>query len=464
MLLWHRLVVGAALIWVAPGFAQGQGDAARGFAASALDPASEQALLVSAQVPVDDLAARVAKLEAALQKAEEKAAAGRPTHQLCGRLFIDFATFSQDAENKAVYGDAKNGIGVRAAWFGVEGRIFDVFSYRTEVGFIGPINTLAPGNAFIGNGVAFKDVWMGVHDLPVLGNLRVGHFKEPYSLEEMISSRFITFMERSMGNSVFSPAYGLGAMVFNGTEDQHLLWQVGVFENDLPDAIPRRDADNFATAFTGRVVWLPWYDECTEGRGLLHLGAAYSYRDAFDAAHDFRSRENSAFGPYILRGGAPVLTDCNLFGLEAAVVYGPFSVQSEYKEAWLEYPTGGNAVIPAFYVQLSYFLTGENRGYKFDLGRFDRVKPFENFFRVRAEDGCCYTGKGAWELAYRYDYCDISEMGAAAGLATTHTVGVNWYLCPYARIMANYVHGLPHKDYTEAGEIDAFMMRYQVDF
>ena len=40
-----------------------------------------------------------------------------------------------------------------------------------------------------------------------------------------------------------------------------------------------------------RATWLPWYDEATEGRGLIHTGVAYSHRDAFDNQFD---REVSA--------------------------------------------------------------------------------------------------------------------------------------------------------------------------
>ena len=66
------------------------------------------------------------------------------------------------------------------------------------------------------------------------------------------------------------------------------------------------------------------------------------------------------------------------------------------------------------YAYVSYFLTGENRPYDRKLGVFDRVRPYEDFFRVRTDDGSIETGWGAWELAYRFSYIDI-----LGNLATT---------------------------------------------
>ena len=61
------------------------------------------------------------------------------------------------------------------------------------------------------------------------------------------------------------------------------------------------------------------------------------------------------------------------------------------------------------YAFVSYFLTGENRPYNRKMGVFDRVKPYEDFFRVRDCDGNVSTGHGAWELAYRFSYIDMLD-------------------------------------------------------
>jgi phosphate-selective porin OprO/OprP len=306
-----------------------------------------------------------------------------------------------------------------------------------------------------------------VGELPVVGNFRAGHFKEPIGLEELTSDNFTTFMERSMGDQIFLPARNTGFMFFDWTEAKHMTWQLGMFDTDIADNPSTRTADELAQSVTGRVTWLPWYDECTDGRGLLHTGAAYSYRHPYHNSRTFSGRADEHIGLTYINTGALSLADYQLYGLESAFVYGPLSVQSEYFHVQADPTAAGTKDMQfnAFYVTVSYFLTGEHRPYRRELGVFDRIKPFENFFRVRAEDGCIYTGKGAWELAYRYDYCDVGDVGRAnASLVGASTYGVNWYLNPYTRMMFNYVHGDMNKSYADAGTLDAFLTRFQIDF
>jgi phosphate-selective porin OprO/OprP len=165
-----------------------------------------------------------------------------------------------------------------------------------------------------------------------------------------------------------------------------------------------------------------------------------------------------------------------MLGLETAFVYGPLSVQSE---AYVNYidrlGASPNAKTAGGYVYFSYFLTGENRPYNRKTGTFDRVKPYENFFRVRDEDGNVCTGKGAWELAYRASYLDcyddgrlspLYDFGCTGGQYTfDNTFGVNWYLSPYARMMFEYVHASINMNTgLGAGDLNIFQVRTQIDF
>jgi phosphate-selective porin OprO and OprP len=91
-------------------------------------------------------------------------------------------------------------------------------------------------------------------------------------------------------------------------------------------------------------------------------------------------------------------------------------------------------------VQASYFLTGEHRPYIRKEGLIGRVIPFENFFRVRTEDGCVRTGKGAWEVGYRLSYLNLTNAGVTGGRVTDNTFGLTWYLNPFTKVLFNYVH------------------------
>ena len=52
--------------------------------------------------------------------------------------------------------------------------------------------------------ISFKDVWIELNKLPLNGNIRVGHFKEPLRLEALTSSKYITFMERGLPIAMLS--------------------------------------------------------------------------------------------------------------------------------------------------------------------------------------------------------------------------------------------------------------------
>ena len=77
----------------------------------------------------------------------------------------------------------------------------------------------------------------------------------------------------------------------------------------------------------------------------------------------------------------------DLVGAELAFVYGPLSFQSEYYVNYINRITGADCKAQGAYAYVSYFLTGENRPYDRTRGIFGRVKPYENFFRVRDENG-----------------------------------------------------------------------------
>jgi phosphate-selective porin OprO/OprP len=105
-----------------------------------------------------------------------------------------------------------------------------------------------------------------------------------------------------------------------------------------------------------------------------------------------------------------------------------------------------------FYIQGSYFLTGEHRKYKTSTGAFDRVKPKENFSSA--------SGTGAWEVAARYSQIDLNEGSVTGGRLRNVTVGLNWHLNPNMRIMWNYIRA----DLSGVGKASLFLMRFQIDF
>ncbi|MCH7520959.1 MAG: hypothetical protein IIB42_04535, partial [Candidatus Marinimicrobia bacterium] len=293
-----------------------------------------------------------------------------------GRIMNDRAFFSVDDDLTSEYGDFENGTEFRRARLYISGDIYEHFMFKAQYDFAG-------GDA------DFKDMYIGLKDIPYIGHLKVGHFKEPFGLEEMNSSKYIIFMERAL-TSPFTPVRNTGFMIYDDALDERLTWAAGVFRDtdDFGDGV---EDGNFN--ITGRVTGLPWYRE--NGRKLLHLGLAYSFRSPDETR--FRDRPEAHLSPVRLvdTGSFPVDNERRI-GTELALVYGPFSFQSEYMRSDVDTDLVGNRDFDAFYAMASYFITGENRAYKRSAGAFDRVKPKRNF-SLNGED----RGPGAWEVALR---------------------------------------------------------------
>lgn len=480
---WSIAVAVAAVVWAAGGIACAQ------YADLPSDPAYALAIgegpeshFVAASGEAEkDLAARVKDLESALKKikdkeaADKKKAASAPSAKLGGRVYFDSVFFGQNAASRANLGDGQDTSFFRTTRLSAEGVGFDVMYYKVEVDFAPRrdiTTSVAAGHSHTVSAqqTSFKDVYFGIQELPLVGKVQVGHFKEPFSLEELTSSRFITFTERALPN-VMVPQRNLGIMIGNHTQSQNATWAMGVFRT-VDDMPPYLADDSSIYAFTARGTWLPWYDEATEGRGLLHVGGAYSYRDYSNKTLRLSARPETGAGPTIIDsriGGFDRLTgvaDAQLYGGELAAVYGPLSIQTEYIATLFERTaTNQDPYVHGAYVYVSYFLTGEHRPYKRSSGTFDRVKPFTNFFRVRTSDGYVETGSGAIELAYRYSYLDADNSILLGGYASNHTFGINWYLNPYTRVMCDYTHS--NVDVKDAGPntyIDCFTVRAAFDF
>lgn len=391
----------------------------------------------------------------------------KPTYKLIGRIFVDHLVSDQDDLHEATYGDAENRTRFDTARIGIEGNVYENVEYKIEMAF-GEAGIKANGTQNVDRPV-FKDVYISYTELAYIGTVRVGHFKEPMSLEELTSSRFITFMERSLMNA-FIPARNIGLMAYNSFDDNdYLSWYTGLFRPESDDDPPDVSEDRSDYAWTSRVAWNPFYDEPTEGRYLVHLGAGFSYREYGDDTVSYsKDHELNVIYPV----GNPVratfaVEDLQLYNLEAAWVSGPLHVSAEWTHVDLNAPTGFlDGDFDAAYVQVGYFLTGEHRGYRKSSHSFDRVKVYEPFFCVRTADGCC-KGHGAWEIAARWSSIDLTDSGIEGGRARDVSFGVNWYLNSYARVMFNYIHGDSEDAPVtglDGGETDLLGVRAQVDW
>ncbi|MFB3890721.1 MAG: OprO/OprP family phosphate-selective porin [Phycisphaerae bacterium] len=373
---------------------------------------------------------------------------------LGGRLQTDWTWFrGADFNSKHPLGnkEPKDGAELRRVYLTLDGQIYDNVEFCIQYDFVGQTKVEDDkGNAAQIGAPKPVDVYVRLTKIPCIGDITAGHFNEPFSMEQITSDANQVFMERSLGNALV-PARNVGfqahnAFIEDSAKVKRMTYAVGMFRDT--DDFGFQQADGGYEG-TGRITGLPLYAD--GGRQLIHLGGAYSYREP-PTQVQFRSRPEDHMAPYLVDTGKFTSDPLQLFGAEAAGVYGPAHVEGEFMAAKTN-ASRGDGVLTAFYTEGGYFFTGESKPYNTALGCWDRVRPKKNY----REDG----GWGALELAARYSFIDLNSSGLEGGQMQDITLGLNWYLNPNVRVMLNYIHSWQN---TWGTSSDAFMMRFQVDF
>jgi phosphate-selective porin OprO and OprP len=258
--------------------------------------------------------------------------------------------------------------------------------------------------------------------------LTTGNFKQPFGLEQMGSAHNLTFMERALLQT-FVPGRGIGA----GAQTAGAHWSFATaVAGERPEGDVSAEGDE-AWNLSARATFAPFV---APGR-ILHFGAAAWRHEPQDSTNALRWRskpELNVTGVTLVDTGTlGAVDDFTAGGVEAAGVWGPFSVQGEYMRTNLVREAAADATFDGWYVQTSYFLTGETRPYKVADGIFDRVTP-----TVAVGLG----GLGAWEVAARLSGVDLTDAGITGGRERNLTLALNAYLTANIRVMPNYVRVL----------------------
>jgi len=372
--------------------------------------------------------------------------------KLNGRLMVDGAYIEANEELREAFPDFPGShANIRDLRMILTGNAYDHIDFKFDIDFA--------------NVADIKDIWIGYRKAPFFGDIKVGHFKEPISLERLNSLADITFMERALPVEAFASGRNLGIMCNNAILDDRMTWAAGAFllTGSFSDFGEFNDqlSETFGTALTARVTGLPRYED--DGRQLLHLGFSYShqFRNEQRAKSDLKLRahpEARHSNQVLVNTGEFPTNSMDLLSGEVAMVSGPLSFQGECFHALTDASTVGNPRFWGFYGYASYFLTGEHRSYDRSRGVFSGITP-EHDFRLFGE------GWGAFELAFRLSYVDLSDKDINGGKETNFTFGVNWYLNTKSRLMFNYIH-VSVKDRTDPtvdkGRANIFQMRFQI--
>ena len=362
----------------------------------------------------------------------------KPSMKIEGRIMYDFNFLSAGND----YSFAGNEF--RRVRLTAKGKVTKNIGYKAEFDFAG-------------GKVNFRDVYIKFALPSNAGNVLLGSFTEPSSLDNMTSSKYITFFERSMMSNTQPFKYNSGLMydnqkLFGGNVGLQLAY---TFNGDKSKAFQDKSVDGGANLIA-RVTTAVLKDK--ETNRVVHLGVNYEHRDnnSDDYHYKFRT-ENHMGDKTTVTSVAGNFKNTSDIGFELATTFGPLSVQGEYEVSSIitdvdTYKTNG------YYAFASFFITGEHRPYKHSS--FGRVKPKTDF--------CLKDGNwGALELVARYSVMDFSNYPGATtnDKITNITAGFNWYLNKRTRIMYNYTNGNYNDLHTYGDDnLIGHLIRFQVDF
>ena len=411
---------------------------------------------------------------------------GQNTFNLTGRLHFDTRMIDNSLAQTADRDTASIGdnFEVRRARIGINGKLFNDINYELVTNAVGSSPNLID-TAWLNYGFN-KDA-----------QVRLGRFKQPFSLEELTSSNNIDFMERSYNNQLV-PGKRLGAML-HGEPVKGINYGVSVFQDGFNEitneqALGSNQAARFAVNFAelntvpdmvlhvglgatgGRSQTMPvlsgntqkatsnsetratFMAFRTESRGLANAWRAQISGDSLPSSASFGDTSNNAATISKMQGA-----------LELAIAKGPYKFQTEYMRSKydathpsVDYSGGsetgtalGTASLTAkadtVYYEVMYNVTGESWSDYYRSGVFGGLKPKNNF----GSGG----GTGAWQVGFRWSEYDASgsqnegcgSSNNRCGLggtnrmryqnsakANTWTLALNWYLNPNARVMLNY--------------------------
>lgn len=353
-----------------------------------------------------------------------------------GRIQQHWSFSSQDEVIDNLFGKPNNGSKFRRIRLNSSGSISNFISYNLQLEF-------AEGPTTV------KDIHISIHKLPIVGKFTIGYFKEPFGLDQYNSSNDMSFIERA-SNIDITPGRNNGFMFSNTAFNENATWAIGTF----------RDTNNFGLTsfgnkynFTGRITALPISNK--EKNKFLHVGLAYSYRTPNESKYSIKSRpEAYLLTSYINTGIINQVNNVQLTGIEVALMLNYFSLQSEYihsrvnRKDLLE-----NYNFFGYYIELSYFITGEHKNYSKKVGYFKRVSPKSNF-------NATGKGIGAVELVTRFSSADYADKSIEGGVLNDITVGINWHLNPVTKFSIDYTSA----KLKAVGNSTIFQMKFQVAF
>lgn len=359
---------------------------------------------------------------------------GNYSFRIRGRILADYG---------AVFGSRYDALNVsrtmmRAARLGVEGRA-QKLSWVFESDFSS--NKITVMSAF----ATWTDKTLGHTSEYTLGN----KFSER-SFDGSTGSSETVFLDRDLVANTLTPVmgwYGLGASYKIYGKNWHFSAQIAGDQVNGSNIISNTRDD---MTYLFRSHYIPYKSNVA----LIHVGVWGFYEDVKPSNNytqnvSVLSRVDSAFNMQF--GPTAPLSHSYAGGIELFGIWHSmwslieFGAREMYLRRTSGFPesnllhSGQKGTEKAFSAQYGWFITGETPNYFAHSGVWAAPRVLYPVTR---------GGMGAWEAAVRWDWADSSKIISGSS-AWTVSLGVNWYILNYARIMFNFTHA---HVYNESGE------------
>lgn len=359
------------------------------------------------------------------------------TFKLGGRLQADTGFVAPDSSLDGRFGlnGSQERSEIRRARLYVRGTIGDHVGWKIQYDFANDL---------------FADVYVAVRDVGPVSLAHFGHFKEPFSLEELVGSNETVFLERGLPNALVSGRKG-GIAALSAFFNNRVTAELGLFGDT---SSVKQLGDTFSQTGAGfdlalRITGIPW--QLGPNR-FLHIGGSFLHRVRNDETTRFLSPPESNLAPFLVDTGDFQSDGGNAFGLEAAYTHGRFYAQSEWILTTADVVDEGYHHFSGMYFLAAWFLTDDHRTFLGQRGIWGRVTPHCDAFQT----GCW----GAWEVAARISRLDLESGQIRGGILNDTTLGLNWFLTETVRVSANWVRG--HLQGT--GSMNIVQARFQVAY
>lgn len=307
---------------------------------------------------------------------------------------------------------------VRRARLDFRGSLEKTFGFRLMGEFEGDGGTNVAG---------LKEGWVEYHQFPAF-RIKVGQFKEPFSLENLYGDLWLDFLERPIVLNFIRPEQDLGMMFYGKLLDKSLEYGLGLFNGSGTNVGETNDDKDVA----GRIAYTV-FPGTTLG-GSATFGKQTATLDGTGPATAAGTRYLVFVNP---AAGNDVTTDNyrTRAGGDLESFFGPASFKGEYAfsrfRAVSFSGTSQEWDLHGLSGQISYLVTGEK---KTNQSSIKPTHPFD------PKEG----GWGAWELVGRFELGRSDQGLIDAGFATgaddlwATTGGLNGYLNRHLRIGINY--------------------------